>query len=388
MLNPMFFLSIALHFSAGWLMAVAANWVGLIRWRRAVAAHWTERARLLYPVRITAVLNMFLIPGTLNQLHFALFPQVAQWWAAGAIASFLGAVLGCYHLAQEMFPQLNLPNWLLHVAVAWGIRFFVLVPAIAAGLLMPIDVGPKALLITAGYIAVHFANQGGMLIRWLRLIRVLKSPSVRLKMIVTNVAARADVLVRATWQFGGVMANAFAFPLTRELAFSDRLLNICNDEEISAVCAHEMAHLGEPNIVLAGRLIGSLSLFPFIFITPLLNRLAAAGLILAFLGVISISLFARWLTRRMEKRADRLASTTTTTNEGVYASALEKMYRENQIPAVNASRRLPHPDLYDRMLGAGVKPDYPRPDRPKRITLVGWLHIFAFAFATIAALHF
>jgi hypothetical protein len=86
----------------------------------------------------------------------------------------------------------------------------------------------------------------------------------------------------------------------------------------------------------------------------------------------------------MEKRADRLASTTTT-NEGVYASALEKMHRENQIPAVNASRRLPHPDLYDRMIGAGVKPDYPRPDKPKHITLIGWLHIFAFVFATIAA---
>ena len=380
----MFFLSIALHFSAGWLMAVAANWVGLIRWRRAVAAHWTERARLLYPARVTAVLNMFLIPGILSQLHLAFFLEVAPWWVAGAIASFLGAVLGCYYLDHEMFPQLSLPNWLLHVIVAWGIRFFVFVPAIAAGLLMPIDVGPTALLITAGYLAVHFANQGGMLIRCLRLIRVLKSPSVRLKVIVTGVAARANILVRATWQFGGVMANAFAFPVTSELAFSDRLLNICNDEEISAVCAHEMAHLGEPNVVLAGRLIGSLYLLPFIFITPLLNRLAAAGLILAFLGVISIRRFAGWLTRRMEKRADRLASTTTT-NEGVYASALEKMYRENQIPAVNASRRLPHPDLYDRMLEAGVKPAYPRPDRPKHITLVGWLYIFAFVFATIAA---
>ena len=75
--NPMFFLSIALHFSAGWLMAVAANWVGLIRWRRAVAAHWTERARLLYPARVTAVLNMFLIPGILSQLHLAFFLEVA-----------------------------------------------------------------------------------------------------------------------------------------------------------------------------------------------------------------------------------------------------------------------------------------------------------------------
>jgi Zn-dependent protease with chaperone function len=238
----MLFLSLVLQFSAAWLMARFANWAGLIRWRRAVAAHWTERARLLFPVRVTAILNMFLIPGIM--IHFVLFPEVARWWVAGAVASFLGAVLGCYYLDHEMFPQLNFAEWLLHVIVAWGIRFFVFVPAIAAGLLMPIDVGPTALLITTAYLAVHFANQGGLLIRCLCLIRVLKSPSVRLKVIVTDVAARANILVRATWQFDGVMANAFAFPVTRELAFSDRLLNICNDEEISAVCAHEMAHLG------------------------------------------------------------------------------------------------------------------------------------------------
>lgn len=381
----MFLLSTVLHFSAAWLMAVAANWLGLIRWRRAVGAHWTERARLLFPVRVTASLNILLIPGILNQLHFLLFPQLARWWLSGAITSFLGAVLGCYYLDHAIFPQLNLTKWLLQAIVGWGIRFFIFVPAIVAGLLMPADVGATALLIAAAYLAVHLANQCGMLIRCLRLIKVLKSPSDRLKVIVNDIAARANVTVRATWQFGGVMANAFAFPATRELAFSDRLLEICNDEEISAVCAHEMAHVGEPNVVLAGRLIGSLYLVPFIFLTPLLNRFAIAGLGLSFLGVIAIRAFAGWLTRRMEKRADRLASTQTT-NEGVYASALEKIYRENQLPAVNASRRRPHPDLYDRMLEAGVKPDYPRPDRPKNVTLVGWLYIFAFILATIAAL--
>lgn len=379
----MFFLSTVIHFIAAWLMAVVANWVGLFRWRRAVAAHWTERARLLFPARVTASLNIFLIPGILNQLHLVLFPEMARWWLSGAIASFLGAVLGCYYIDHAIFPQLSLTKWLLQVVVGWGIRFFIFVPAIAAGLLMPDVFDPTALLITVAYLAVHFANQCGMLIRCLRLVKVLKFPSDRLKVIVSDVAARAEVAVRATWQFGGVMANAFVFPATRELAFSDRLLAICSDAEISAVCGHEMAHLGEPGIVLAGRLIGSLYLLPLIFITPLLNQLPGAGLILSFLGVISIRAFAGWLTRRMEKRADRLASTTTT-NEGVYAGALEKMYRENQIPAVNASRRRPHPDLYDRMLGAGVQPDYPRPDRPNNITLVGWLYIYAFIFATIA----
>jgi Zn-dependent protease with chaperone function len=247
-------------------MAVVANWLGLIRWRWAAAAHWTERARLLFPVRVTAGVNIFLIPGMLSQLHLALFPELARWWVSDAIASFLGAVLGCYYLDREMFPQLNVTEWALQVIVGWGIRFFVFLPAVVAGLLMPIDVDLTTLFITAAYLAVHFANQGGMLIRCLRLVKILKPPAVRLKAIVNDVAARADVSVRATWQVGGIMANAFAFPATRELAFSDRLLEICNDEEISAICAHEIAHIGESNVVLIGRLIGSLYLLPLIFI--------------------------------------------------------------------------------------------------------------------------
>src|SRR5579862_2930353 len=189
----MFFLSAVLHFSAAWLMAVVANWVGLIRWRSAVAAHWTERARLLYPVRVTAALNIFLIPGILNLLHLVLFPEVARLWLSGAIVSFLGAVLGCYYLDHEMFPRLNLSEWLLQVIVGWGIRFFIFVPAVVAGLLMPADLGLTAFLVTSAYLAAHFANQCGMLIRCLRLIRALRSPTVRLKIIVSDVAAQADI---------------------------------------------------------------------------------------------------------------------------------------------------------------------------------------------------
>lgn len=107
---------------------------------------------------------------------------------------------------------------------------------------------------------------------------------------------------------------------------------------------------------------------------------------LIVLCMIAIRGFAGWLTRRMEKRADRIATTTTSINEGVYAGALEKIYRENQVPAVNASRLKAHPDLYDRMLGAGVTPDYPRPARPNRTTLIGWLYVLVFVVATVAVL--
>jgi Zn-dependent protease with chaperone function len=383
----MFFFSPVLHFTAAWLMTVVANWVGLIAWRRAADAHWTERARLLYPARLTAIVNILLIPLILNELHIALFPETAfaRSWISDAIAAFLGALLGCYYLDHETFPQLKVAEWLFQVIAAWGIRFFIFLPAVAAILLMPVHAGPTMLFVTAAYLAVHFAIQGGLLLRCLRLIKILKPASIRLKGIVDEVAAQAGVAVRATWQFGATMANAFAFPFSGELAFSDRLLEICTDEEISAIATHEMAHLGEPKAVLAGRLIGSLYLLPLIFMAPLTYQLAfPAGPILPVLGMIAIRGFSVWLTRRMEKRADRLASTTTI-NEGAYAGALEKIYRENQFPAASGSKRRTHPDLYDRMLQAGVTPDYPRPGKPKSITPIGWLYVFACIVATIAA---
>ena len=54
----------------------------------------------------------------------------------------------------------------------------------------------------------------------------------------------------------------------------------------------------------------------------------------------------------MEKRADQLALNEQV-QEGVYARALEKLYRENKIPAVNVNDKQTHPHLYDRMVAAG-----------------------------------
>ncbi|HMD52963.1 MAG TPA: tetratricopeptide repeat protein, partial [Phycisphaerae bacterium] len=196
-----------------------------------------------------------------------------------------------------------------------------------------------------------------------------------MQQIVNLTAIRMNVTVRATWQFGGPLANAFAVPTTHELVFSKRLLEICTDEEISAICAHELAHLKESKTVLAGRLLGSLMLFPLIFITPSIHHFGATGFFLPYLGLIIIAKSARWLSHRMEKRADQIALTEQT-NEGIYASALEKLYRESQIPAVNVNNKQTHPHLYDRMLAARITPDYPRPTKPRRLTLFGWLYVF------------
>jgi hypothetical protein len=38
------------------------------------------------------------------------------------------------------------------------------------------------------------------------------------------------------------------------------------------------------------------------------------------------------------------------------------------MPAVMPTRRTTHPDLYDRLLAAGVEPDFPKPAKPSKIS--------------------
>lgn len=101
-------------------------------------------------------------------------------------------------------------------------HFLNYVPTVVGGLFMSVDL--QMIIVSAGYLALHLANRSGMSIRYLRLMNVLRPAKARLDGIVNEVAVSADVSVRSTWQFGGMMANTFAFSLTCELAFSDRLL--------------------------------------------------------------------------------------------------------------------------------------------------------------------
>jgi len=159
--------------------------------------------------------------------------------------------------------------------------------------------------------------------------------------------------------------------MTGELMFSSRLLDIESDEEISAICAHELAHLMESRGVLAGRIAGSLTLYPVIFLRPAATFGPSA--VCAIFGLVWLAaIFTRKLSRRMEKRADKIAAENQG-EAGVYAHALERLYSDGLIPAVNPKNNKMHPHLYDRMLAAGIQPEYPRPSKPEKMAWSGYV---------------
>src|SRR5262245_35810183 len=110
------------HFVLAAVLVSAANWLGMIPWRQSARAHWTERARLLWPVRFTAGIKVFLVPVALDIAHRVYLSETADWWIPNGVAAFLGALLGCHPFGREVFPQLDFRQWRHQVVAGWGIR--------------------------------------------------------------------------------------------------------------------------------------------------------------------------------------------------------------------------------------------------------------------------
>jgi hypothetical protein len=53
------------------------------------------------------------------------------------------------------------------------------------------------------------------------------------------------------------------------------------------------------------------------------------------------------------------------------------LYEDGLLPAVNSKKRASHPHLYDRLIAAGVTPDFPRPSAPASIAWHGFIFTMA-----------
>jgi Zn-dependent protease with chaperone function len=211
---------------------------------------------------------------------------------------------------------------------------------------------------------------------WRRLMRwtgILRPAGDRFREIATRSAERAGIELRSIEQAAVPMVNAFAFVHDRGIGVTDAALAVLDDDELGAVCAHELAHLAEPGWVKAirlsygffwGLLVSSLCLLP-----PMVESLGPQAVLFIFSFGLAGLLVANGaflrLTYRMEVRADAQAFRAEEA-PGADGRALAKMYERNLVPVVMGAKRRTHPELYDRLVAAGLNPDYPRPDAPPR----------------------
>jgi Zn-dependent protease with chaperone function len=356
-------------------------WVALRPRRHYQGEAWTEQARLAWPGRRVARAGPLLVlfpvliavsrgPGSVDLIH----PLATTLLVVAAVLA--GGIAAGRRLASRLNPAVALTH--RPGRAAWILGFSVAIPLaliqVLAALTLPAQLDiPTATILTIEALAV------GAYFNWvwaglLRGTGVIRPASERLRTIVERVSEGFDVRPRAIEQASLPMANAMVFAASGRLAVTDAALAILDDDELAAVMAHELAHLGEPRRLRAARmsmgfLLGVALALLLAAVGPVLGSYGANAMWLTILGagvilLVGLIQFAR-LSRRMEAHADAAARRWETA-PGTYARALERLYMANSVPAVLRARRQTHPELYDRLVEAGVSPEYPRPAPPPR----------------------
>jgi Zn-dependent protease with chaperone function len=388
---------------------------------RDVDGTWTERARQTYPMRkVMRVVAAFvaLLPATLA--YFALQRTLPA--AERRLVAL--AVLACSLLPLEIVRErvesrvnrtrIGLLRWLTFKTTYLPIRAPHQLVAFASAALLPHASTPAAwALALLALLALLVSGTG---VAWLpmRAIGLIRPAPARVVAAVAAAVRRVGVRPRAVDvvpTYGVPFANAFAIPHFGRIAFTDDAIALLSDEELAAIAAHELGHVRESRAVAWGRSMLAVMLAP-IAVAPVVH--AALGL-WGLGGAFALSQLAGWGYRRwslgLEARADGFARASRASHaphapheeeaapssrEGpaseragaVYARALERLYERNLAPAAMPGASGAHPQLYDRLLAAGVTPAYPRPQPPDQrrevqrgvLVLVGFACVLDVAF--------
>jgi Zn-dependent protease with chaperone function len=350
----------AVHAVAAFVLTSALVSIERRKWLRTDGMHWTVRAVAAQRLRLYASHALFATPFLLVAADRLMFGTRVD----GVL------VRGLWGLAAAMCVSLR-TSWSVYsnttsaergaqtVGVVLIIVRFAPIGAVAAG------VGDSWMWAAALFPLVAALPFGlgplvkPLLVRW----RWLKPPDDRLAKVVRESAAASGVPVPETLLAVAIACTAYADIILRRLIFTERIVRELSEAQLAAVCTHELAHLSETRAAVAGRVAATLSLCVPVFVQPALASFGMPGLAGVLLLMVGMIYGGMVLSRSLERRADGMAKASES-DPGVYASALERIYAANLIPAVLGGRGRTHPHLYDRMVAAGVTPDYPRPKPP------------------------
>lgn len=349
------------------------NWFALSPWRQHRHEHWTEQSRRLWPARVSAHAATWVAPLIAIFTLALVSPDIPLGSLFGAgLAGMVGARAGSWPFDRAIFPRLGWSELLRQSAISLCLHLLLWVVFAAIALAMPDRFGWSTLGLGGGALTLQlFWSRAG----WLRIGRRLGlfvPASERLRLVVDNVSDRTGIACRAIWIMRTGTCQALALPLSRELVFSDRMLEVLSDEEIAAICAHELGHLAESRGTLVLRLVRAAAFLPWIFLHPLLHTFGLAGLYLPMAIMVLVPRGTAAALRRFETRADAMA-TNHESDTGVYARALLRLSEDNLTPVVLPGKGATHPHVYDRVTTAGLTPDFPRPKAPAAMSWHGFL---------------
>ena len=346
-----------------------AAYIALYRVRRLGDVAWPERARVTYAARHAiggCAVALSLVAGGIAWIFAGPFSVVSTWglvWIAWIVALAVGLAWRRY-VAQRTRPTpLPLRDALRGGTSVALVMYATVIPLLLALPFTPTEMGRDAYLLVAVTALALLALACGAGIDVARLLGLIRPAPPRLRGIVADVARQLGIPVRGVYEIEWSAANAFAIPLRGWMMVTSGATARLSDRELAAVAAHELGHLSESRAVTLTRVLRVLVVVPIVLLIPMIAGNGWLGSVYVFVPILLLHYAYAAFSRRMEAHADAVAHTCT--DEGVYATTLETIYRINQIPVV-LNRGASHPDLYDRMVAAGVTPEYPRPARPSR----------------------
>jgi Zn-dependent protease with chaperone function len=389
---------VAVHLIAR-LVTGSGIWLTALPGRRARGKHWSEQARLTYPARALGVKSIILIVLPLvfvagrDGRRIELLPPVAT--ASLLVVSVWTGVLAArialepdFNPAMALTPRPRRAAWVVN-GVLRGVPILI-------GFLLFAIVSPDggfsawAILVSGVLLVTAYMTWGWMIL--LRATGLVRPAGDRFASIVAELGDRMKIKPNAVVELALPMANALAYPPQKTMGITHAALAVLNDEEVCAIAAHEAGHLSEPRRITAVRLTGPFLVGILVAASAAVRpAIASAGLggflalVLFPWALLAWAVWYRKIYRRMEERADALGKEFEPA-PGAYGRALEKLYATNLMPVVmfrpprrrkKSSGRM-YPELYDRMVDAGVTPDYPRPAAPPLwLGRLGMLYVIA-----------
>ncbi|MDB6006757.1 MAG: hypothetical protein JWR15_3744 [Prosthecobacter sp.] len=322
--------------------------------------HWTLKAFELTAIRVASPVVCFWAP--LIMVAVALRDWEMSMTQVIGVLVVAGA--GCQMGAHLALTGVELPEATkgfkdrLRAAFLWPLS-----PRVQTILLMIwagcYPLGWKTAAIAMGSLAFRCVWDTRVAVWLWKKLGYFRPAGESIRNLVERVSTRTGVSCRAVYETESTTANAYALTWSREVAITTGAVAALSEPEMEAVIAHELGHLNEAPSVRWTRLLGLIPSCLMVLVLPVMNSWDFfRGLLVIITAHIVEQELAKH-SRRAEKAADAAAKSDEVL-DGIYARALERIGEANLLPVVMSGKGT-HPNLYDRMVAAGVQPDYPRP---------------------------